>query len=112
MKTFNSVLAVMAIALLLSAASVLQAGPPPDLQNRMRPTVAKPAPTAPAATCGQAGQVWQQLPELRRLPRPGREESHFLTRGRNECLHPSAPGSRRVFCHPLGDQRPARRQRG
>lgn len=75
MKTFNSVLAVMAIALLLSAASVLQAGPPPDLQNRMRPTVAKPAPTAPAATCGQAGQVCSNCQSCAGCPAPAAKKA-------------------------------------
>jgi hypothetical protein len=45
MKTSPSVLTLMAAALLLIAAPVLRAGPLPDLQNRMRPTVRQPAKT-------------------------------------------------------------------
>jgi hypothetical protein len=45
MKTFNSLLAVTAVTLLLVSAAVLQAGPPPDLANRMRPAVSQPAKT-------------------------------------------------------------------
>lgn len=43
MKTFNSLLAVTAVTLLLAAATVLRAGPPPDLSNRMSPAVSRPA---------------------------------------------------------------------
>ncbi len=70
MKTFNSMLAVTAIALLLSAASVLRAGPPPDQQNRMRPTVTMSAPTMPAATCSQAGQVCSNCQSCASCPAP------------------------------------------
>ena len=36
------------------------------------------------------------------MPRPDRKESDILTRNRESSLHPSAPGSRRVFCYPPG----------
>jgi hypothetical protein len=74
MKTFNSVLAVMAIALLLSAASALRAGPSPDQQNRMRPTVTKAAPTPPAA-CSQAGQVCSNCQSCASCPAPAAKKA-------------------------------------
>ena len=55
-KTFNSLLAVTAITLLLAAATVLRAGPPPDLSNRMRVSV-KPATPAQVVACNEVGKV-------------------------------------------------------
>lgn len=56
MKTFNSLLAVTAVTLLLAAATVLRAGPPPDLQNRMR-AFARPATPAKIIAYNEAGKV-------------------------------------------------------
>ena len=75
MKTFNSMLAVTAIALLLSAASVLRAGPPPDQQNRMRPTVAQSAPVLVAATCSQAGQGCSNCQSCANCPVPAAKKA-------------------------------------
>ena len=47
MKEFNLPPAIMAVTLLLAAASVLQADPPPDQQNRMPPLVHQSAKTDP-----------------------------------------------------------------
>jgi hypothetical protein len=57
MKTFHSLLAVAAVTLLLAAAPVLRAGPPPDYSNRLRPVAGKPTPTVQTIACNQAGKV-------------------------------------------------------
>ena len=57
MKTFHSLLAVSAVTLLLAAAPVLRAGPPPDYSNRLRPVAGKPAPTVQTIACNPAGKV-------------------------------------------------------
>ncbi|HUJ44622.1 MAG TPA: hypothetical protein VLW52_13565 [Opitutaceae bacterium] len=56
MKTLNSLLVVTAISLLLAAATVLRAGPPPGMSNRVQ-AIAKPAAPVKTAACHQAGQV-------------------------------------------------------
>ena len=75
MKTFNSVLAVMAITLFLSAASALHAGPSPDQQNRMLPTVAQSAPVLVAATCSQAGQGCSNCQSCANCPVPAAKKA-------------------------------------
>lgn len=54
MKKLHLLSAAVAVILLLGATAVLQAGPPPDLQNRMRPAVHKTATTSKAHACNQA----------------------------------------------------------
>ncbi|HUL51895.1 MAG TPA: hypothetical protein VLT83_00670 [Opitutaceae bacterium] len=55
MKTLNPLLAAAALALLLTAAATLRAGPPPDLSSRTH-AFAKTAAPAKTVVCNQAGK--------------------------------------------------------